>query len=125
MKRKLLLLCAATALVLEALPRGAVCSFANPEGEPYRYTYSYFDLTPFAYANFAPLAVAALTCALLALALVSVFMKRPFRRPIAAVSALAALLSFAPLLLGFEYFTPVGSLISVSLTGAAVIARLK
>ena len=48
MKKKLITLCTALiALVLEILPYGAVCNFANPEGEPLRRTYSYFDLTPF------------------------------------------------------------------------------
>lgn len=42
-------------IVLEILPFGAVCNFAKaPEagGGVYRKTFSYFDLTPFGYANF-------------------------------------------------------------------------
>ena len=38
-------------IVLEILPYGAVCNFANPEGEVLRETFSNFDLTPFGYAN--------------------------------------------------------------------------
>lgn len=49
-------------LILEVLPWGVVLKFANPEGEPWRHTYSYFDLTPFGYAVFPPLIVAVLTC---------------------------------------------------------------
>lgn len=37
-------------LVLEILPYGAVLHFANPEGEPFRETFSYFDLTPYGYS---------------------------------------------------------------------------
>ena len=31
-------------LVLEILPYGAVLHFGNPEGEPFRETFSYFDV---------------------------------------------------------------------------------
>ena len=62
MKNKFIMLFTTfVALILEILPYGAVCNFANPDGEPWRYTYSYFDLTPFGYANFAPFIVALLT----------------------------------------------------------------
>ena len=56
MKKRLpLLLLPALTLVLEALPYGAVLQFARPAAAPLRELYSYFDLTPFGYANFAPL----------------------------------------------------------------------
>ena len=61
-KRLMYLALPALTLILEILPYGAVCNFANPEGEAWRRTYSYFDLTPFGYANFAPLLTAFLTC---------------------------------------------------------------
>ncbi len=126
MKKKIILLCAAlTALVLEILPFGAVCLFANPEGAPYRHTYSYFDLTPFGYANFAPLIVALLSCALLVLILVALIAKKPMRTPILVLSAAAAVLSFAPLLLGFDYFTPVAAMISLTLLLTTAVAFVK
>ena len=53
-KRLLYLFLPIVTLILEILPYGAVCNFANPEGKPWRMTFSYFDLTPFGYANFAP-----------------------------------------------------------------------
>ena len=90
MKKKLIMLCTAIiALVLELLPYGAVCNFANPEGEPWRYTYSYFDLTPFGYANFAPFIVALLTCVLTVMIVVSLVSKKPMRTPVLTVSAVA------------------------------------
>lgn len=125
MKRKILLLCAVlTALVGEIFPYGAVCLFANPEGEHYRYTYSYFDLTPFGYANFAPLLVALLTCVLLFLILLSLFTARPLHACVRFLSIGTALLSLCPLLLGVAYFTPLGALISLALTAAATLAWL-
>lgn len=116
MKKKLIMLYTAIiALVLEILPYGAVCNFANPEGEPWRYTYSYFDLTPFGYANFAPFIVALLTCVLTVMIVVSLVSNKAMRTPILTVSAIATVLSLAPLLFGISYFTVVGACISVSL----------
>lgn len=126
MKKKIFLLCAAlAALVLEILPYGAVLNFANPEGEPWRRTYSYFDLTPFGYANFAPFIVAVLTCALIILVVLSLILKRSLRTAIVALAASAALFSFAPLLWGVDYISPVGVLISVMLTVCAVLSLVK
>ena len=66
MKKKIILLCILiAALVLEALPNGVVIYFANPEGDPFRETYSYFSLTPYGYANIFPLITAVMTCVLL------------------------------------------------------------
>ena len=123
MKKSLIMLCTSiTALVLEALPYGAVCNFANPEGEPWRRTYSYFDLTPFGYANFAPFIVALLTCALAVMIVLSLVIKKPMRTPILAISAIATLLSLAPLLFGISYFSLVGACITVALLITALLA---
>jgi hypothetical protein len=123
MKKKLILLCTTLiALVLEILPYGAVCNFANPEGEPWRRTYSYFDLTPFGYANFAPFIVALLTCVLIILIVVSLVAKKEMKAPILAVSAIATVLSLAPLLYGIRFFSVVGALISVALAITAAVA---
>ena len=126
MKKKLITLCTALiALVLEILPYGAVCNFANPEGEPWRRTYSYFDLTPFGYANFAPLIVALLTCALTVMILVSLVIKKPLRTPILTLSAIATVLSFAPLLYGVRFFSIAGAFISVALALTTAAACIK
>ena len=119
MKKKLIILCTTLiALVLEILPYGAVCNFANPEGEPWRRTYSYFDLTPFGYANFAPFIVALLTCVLIILIVVSLVSKKKMKTPILAVSAIATVLSLAPLLYGIRFFSVVGALISAGVAVA-------
>lgn len=114
-KRVILLSTTLIALILEIIPYGAVCNFANPEGEPLRRTYSYFDLTPFGYANFAPFIVALLTCGLIFMIMLSLISKRAMRGPIVAVSAMATLLSLAPMLYGISSFSIVGALISVAL----------
>ena len=126
MKKKFIMLCTTfIALVLEILPYGAICNFANPEGEPWRRTYSYFDLTPFGYANFAPFIVALLTCVLIILIVVSLVSKKEMKAPILAVSAIATVLSLAPLLYGIRFFSVVGALISVALAITTVIAFIK
>ena len=122
MRKKGIALSATTlAFVLELLPYGAVCNFANPEGEPWRRTYSYFDLTPFGYANFAPFLTALLTCALLVLLIVSIVTKKQMRAPMLSVSVIATLLSLAPLLLGVSFFSLVGAMISLALFGASIL----
>jgi hypothetical protein len=123
MKKKLIMLCTTLiALVLEILPYGAVCNFANPEGDSWRRTYSYFDLTPFGYANFAPFIVALLTCVLIILIVVSLVSKKGMKAPILAVSAIATVLSLAPLLYGIRFFSVVGAFITVALAITAAVA---
>ena len=126
MKKKITLICTTiVTLVLEILPYGAVCNFANPEGESYRRTYSYFDPTPYGYANFAPFIVSILTCVLFFLIVLSFFTKKTFRKPIIALSAISTVLSLAPLLLGIAYFSVVGTLISVALMITTSVAFIK
>lgn len=124
-KRILMLFIALTALILEILPYGAVCNFANPEGESWRYTYSYFDLTPFGYANFSPFIVALLTCTLIVILLISFIIKKKMRKPILAISSIATILSLAPLLYGFRFFSIVGAFISFALLITTVLAFLQ
>ena len=126
MKKKLFMLCATLiALVLEILPYGAVCNFALDEGEHLRQTFSYFDLTPFGYANFAPFIVALLTCALTVMIVVSLVSKKSMRTPILTVSAIAMVLSLAPLLFGISYFSIVGACISVALLLTTLVASFQ
>ena len=125
MKKIFALLASLTALILEILPYGAVCNFATPPGEPpLRLTYSYFSLVPFGYANFAPFIVAILTCALVVLSILYLFVGKRMRMPVLCVSAAASLLSLAPLLLGVTYYPAVGSLITLSLIGTTVCVLL-
>lgn len=126
MKKKIAMLCTLTvALILEILPYGAVCNFANPEGEPWRRTYSYFDLTPFGYANFSPFIVALLTCVLLIMIIVAIITKRQMRASLILVSVISAVLSLAPLLYGITFFSLVGIFISIALCFTAVLAFIK
>ena len=126
MKKKLFILCATLiALVLEILPYGAVCNFALDEGESLRQTFSYFDLTPFGYANFAPFIVALLTCALTVMIVVSFVSNKPMRTPILTVSAIATVLSLAPLLYGISFFSIVGAFISFALVLTTVVVLVK
>jgi hypothetical protein len=124
-KRWLYLLFPMIALVLELLPYGAVCNFGNPEGEPWRVTYSYFSMIPFGYANFAPLVTALLTCAVLVLLLVYGFHgKTALLTVVKIVLSIATILSLCPLLLGITYFSVVGALIAVSLFAEFLILQL-
>ena len=121
-KRFLYLVLPIISLILEVLPYGAVCIFASSPTDRIRETFSYFDLTPFGYANFAPFIVALLTCVLIILIVVSLVSKKEMKAPILAVSAIATVLSLAPLLYGIRFFSVVGALISVALAITTVVA---
>lgn len=123
MKKKMLyLILPIVTLILEILPYGAVCNFANPNGEPWRKTFSYFDLTPFGYANFAPFLTAITTVAILALLLICLFADK--QRIITAIKFLlyvGIVLSLCPLLYGINSFSVIGALITVSLIAELVL----
>lgn len=126
MKKKIIVLCILLCtLVLEILPYGAVCNFANPEGEPWRKTYSYFSLTPYGYANFGPLITAILTCVLLGIIILSILLKKNWNKPITIISAIATLTSLAPLMFGISSFSLVGAMISACILATFVISRIK
>ncbi len=102
MKHIRLFLLPLAALVLEAMPFGAVMIFGAPGEngaiEHIRRTACYFSLTPFGYANFGPLFTALFTCALLALAVWQCV--RPSAgayKVMLAVNALAVIASLLPL----------------------------
>ena len=111
-------------LILEILPYGAVCNFANPEGEPWRQTFSYFDLTPFGYANFAPFLTALITCLIFVLMLVFCI-KGNVRTAVKAKNLLyaAVVMSLGPLVFGFAYFSLVAGLITLSLIAQLMILQ--
>ena len=122
-KRYFCLIFPVVTLILELLPFGAVCVFANPEGEPWRKTFSYFDPTPFGYANFAPFLTAIATCVMVFLLVIYVLRaKENLFSKIEIVNAIAILLSLCPLLFGISYYTVVGGLITATLvSGLAVL----
>ena len=126
MKRYLCLVLPVLILILEILPFGAVCNFANPDGEPYRHTYSYFDLTPFGYANFAPFLTALLTCVVLLLLLGYAISDRiGLKQKAKGVSGVATVLSLCPLLLGAAYYSWLGAAITLCLLVQTVFLWLK
>ena len=103
-------------IVLQILPYGAVCNFANPEGPAWRKTFSYFSLVPYGYANFSPLLTAIITCIVFVLLLVYCFIGKHTLVKISKVLLLvASVLSLCPLIYGLNYFSVVGGLITVTL----------
>lgn len=103
-------------ILLELLPWGAVLNFAQPDGVAIQHTYSYFDPTPYGYANFGPFLTALLTCVLLLLTLVYLFHCRAgWRRAIVVVSAIALGTSLLPLTLGLSCYSVTGGIISLLL----------
>ena len=115
-KRWLYLILPLVTLVLEILPYGAVCNFANPEGDPWRKTFSYFDLTPFGYANFAPLITAVITCIVFLLVVIYCITGNPkWALKVRNILCVCAVFSLGPLVLGVRFFSALGALITVSL----------
>lgn len=108
------------AIILELLPYGAVLRMGGPEenGEFVYYvsTYSYFDLTPFGFANFGPLLTAILTGVLLVLGGIYLYKKEDkWLNRLKGFSGVAVFTSLMPLMFGIEFFSVVGALISAVL----------
>lgn len=95
MRKKLVpLILPLLALVLELLPMGTVMYFGNPDGDPFKQTFSYFDPTHWGYADFAPNLTALLTCALAVLAVIGAIRgTKRLGRATVTVAVLAAVLS--------------------------------
>ena len=111
-------------LVLELLPYGAVLHFGNPEGEPLRETFSYFDLTPYGYANFGPFITAILTCVLLVLSIINLLVETgKIKTIIKIVSLIAFVISLAPLLV--NCYSVLGGAISILLLSVFIISIRK
>ena len=103
-------------LILEILPYGAVCTFAPSPTERIRKTFSYFDLIPFGYANFAPFLTAIITCAILAFLLAYWFTGKDRMFAIAkGLLWVGTALSLCPLFYGANFFSVVGCLITITL----------
>lgn len=115
-KRLLYLILPVITLILEILPYGAVCNFANPEGDPWRKTFSYFDMTPFGYANFAPLITAIITCLIFGLLVgYCITGKQGWAAKAKNILYVGTVFSLGPLVFGISYFSIVGALITASL----------
>jgi hypothetical protein len=78
-------------------------------------------MTPFGYANFAPLLTALLTCAVLLLLLLHVFFnKRPLLKTAGLLLAISIPLSLCPLLYGLRFFSVTGGAITACLAAGCV-----
>ena len=123
-KRFLYLILPIITLVLEILPYGAVCVFAPSPTERVKETFSYFDMTPFGYANFAPFFTAIITCLIFVMLLVFCI-KGNVRTAIRAKNILyvAVVMSLGPLLFGIAYYSFVAALITLSLVAELVLLQ--
>lgn len=127
-KRFLYLLLPIMTLILEISPYGAVCNFALPATDGsigrFRELYSYFDLTPFGYANFAPLLTAIMSCLIFVLLMIFCI-KGNVRTAIKAKNLLyvAVVVSLGPLVFGITYYSLVGGLITLSLVAELLLLQ--
>ena len=114
----------ALTIVLELLPLGAVCIFATSPTERVKETFSYFSLTPFGYANFAPLITATLTVAIFLLSLFSL-KKKGVLKALFVLSIITVVISLLPLMYGLNYYTLVGAFITVTLVIESILAKIQ
>ncbi len=117
MKKKIFnLILPIVTLILEILPYGAVCVFAPSPTERSRETFSYFDLTPFGYANFTPFITAVLTCGIIIIiVLYCVTGKEGLSILARNTLFITSIISLGPLLFGISFFSVVGALITIFL----------
>ena len=123
MKKVCLAVLPALTIVLELLPFGAVCIFATSPTERVKETFSYFSLTPFGYANFAPLITATLTVAIFLLSLFSL-KKKGVLKALFVLSIITVVISLLPLMYGLNYYTLVGAFITVTLVIESILAKI-
>ena len=121
MKKVCLAVLPALTIVLELLPLGAVCIFATSPTERVKETFSYFSLTPFGYANFAPLITATLTVAIFLLSL----KKKGVLKALFVLSIITVVISLLPLMYGLNYYTLVGAFITVTLVIESILAKIQ
>ncbi|MBP1549872.1 MAG: hypothetical protein J6A05_07690 [Oscillospiraceae bacterium] len=115
-KRLLYLILPVITFILEILPYGAVCIFSTSPTDKIKETFSYFDLTPFGYANFSPFLTALTTCVILIMLLIYLFVDKAFIiKTIKILLCVGVILSLCPLLYGISFFSVVGALIVISM----------
>ena len=124
MKKVCLAVLPALTIVLELLPLGAVCIFATSPTERVKETFSYFSLTPFGSANFAPLITATLTVAIFLLSLFSL-KKKGVLKALFVLSIITVVISLLPLMYGLDYYTLVGAFITGTLVIESVLAKIQ
>ena len=122
MKKVCLAVLPALTIVLELLPFGAVCIFATSPTERVKETFSYFSLTPFGYANFAPLITAILTVVILLLSLISLKKDSVFNA-LFVLSIITAIISLMPLMYGLNNYSLVGAFITIALVTESIFVK--
>ena len=132
-KRLLYLILPIVTLILEILPYGAVLNFMRPPASGqddapighFRELYSYFDLTPFGYANFAPLITGIITCIILLLVAVYCLTGNlKWAQNAKNVLYVCSAVSLCPLLYGIRFFSLVGGLITATLIAELILLRI-
>ena len=112
-------------IILEALPYGAICIFAPNPTERVRKMFSYFNLIPFGYANFAPLITAVLTCILLVVVLIASYKNDSINMTnVFILSFVTTIISLLPITLGFEYYSTIGIIITICLAIETIILKV-
>ena len=102
-------------------PKPEIKGFAT---ERVKETFSYFSLTPFGYANFAPLITATLTVAIFLLSLFSL-KKKGVLKALFVLSIITVVISLLPLMYGLNYYTLVGAFITVTLVIESILAKIQ
>ncbi len=128
-KKLTYLILPAITLILEILPYGAMMRHAHISPDLsigyYKTTHSYFDLIPFGNANFAPLLTAIVTCLIITLLIVFCFTDNTMVLKITkAFLIIGTVLSLCPLLLGIDFFSITGTLITVTLLAESILIFL-
>ncbi|MBO5021240.1 MAG: hypothetical protein J6D52_11300, partial [Clostridia bacterium] len=102
-------------------------NFARPpeEGGAWRETFSYFSLTPFGYANFAPFITAVLSVVILLHITVALICKsKNLWKGVRLESAITSIISLMPVAYGFESYSGVGFAITILLVTLFYLSNL-
>ena len=113
-----------TLLLKLAKPLSRLSSCCISPTERVKETFSYFSLTPFGYANFAPLITATFTVAIFLLSLFSL-KKKGVLKALFVLSIITVVISLLPLMYGLNYYTLVGAFITVTLVIESILAKIQ
>ena len=127
-KRLIYVIFPAIAVILELLPYGSVLNFGRQATDGsigyFRETYSYFDLMPFGYGHFGCLITAIMTCILLVLGVLYFFKGwKGLRNGLSILSLIAFIISLSPFVLGINFVSIVGILISLTLIAEYIFSK--
>ena len=122
-KNVLVLVLLVAALVMQILPYGAVLRFPHPDGATTVSTYSYFDITPYGYANFAPLFCGITTALWLLVSLISLILKRTWQTARTVIGYIAFILALLPVTQGPVYMNIWGWGIAILLCAALFLTK--